>query len=137
MLRPTGEVDWWCAPEMDSPPMLWSLLDADGAAARWVDVRLSAASGAAAGPVLGSVLHGAGGRIETRDALHCDDDRGSTLVRLARGIDADLDIVHEVALGGFTNPGLNGRARAPEWVIGRCGSWAERPRPMGAGSAVT
>ena len=104
LLRPAGEVDWWCAPNMDDPPVLWSLLDADGAAARWLGVRLSASSGRTAGPVLDTVLHGKTGRIETKDALHCADDRGSTLVRLVRGIDADLDLQHELALGGFDQP---------------------------------
>lgn len=104
LVRPAGEVDWWCAPAMDSPPVLWSLLDEDGAAARWLGVRLSASAGRAAGPVLDTVLHGSTGRVETRDALHCADDRGSTLVRLARGIDSDLDLEHEVALGGFDQP---------------------------------
>ncbi|GAC1533865.1 MAG: glycoside hydrolase family 15 protein [Marmoricola sp.] len=104
LVRPAGEIDWWCAPAMDSPPVLWSLLDADGAAARWLGLRLSASAGRAAGPVLNTVLHGSAGRVETRDALHCADDRGSTLVRLVRGIDADLDLEHEVALGGIDQP---------------------------------
>ena len=104
LLRPAGEVDWWCAPDMDDPPVLWSLLDADGAAARWIGVRLSASSGRAAGPVLDTVLRGETGKIETQDALHCADDRGSTLVRLVRGVDADLDLEHELALGGFDQP---------------------------------
>ncbi len=104
LLRPGGEVDWWCAPQLDDPPVLWSLLDADGAAARWVDVRLSASAGRAAGPVLDSVLRSDRGRVETSDALHCEDDRGSTLVRLVRGVDEDLDLWHEIALGGFDRP---------------------------------
>ena len=104
LLRPGGEVDWWCAPSMDDPPVLWSLLDPDGAAARWLGVRLSASAGRAAGPVLDSVLRAAQGRVETRDALHCEDDRGSTLVRLVRGLDSDLDLWHELALGGFDQP---------------------------------
>jgi len=28
LIRPDGEVDWWCGPNMDSTPLLWSLLDA-------------------------------------------------------------------------------------------------------------
>jgi hypothetical protein len=35
LIRPDGEIDWWCAPRPDSPPLLWSLLDGAGAAARW------------------------------------------------------------------------------------------------------
>ncbi|MBC7375515.1 MAG: glycoside hydrolase family 15 protein [Frankiales bacterium] len=104
LLRPGGEVDWWCAPEMDSPPVLWSLLDEQGAAARWVGLRLSASAGRAAGPVLTTVLHGDRGRVECRDALHCEDDRGSSLVRLVRGLDDDLEIEHELSLGGFDQP---------------------------------
>ncbi|MCY7366010.1 MAG: glycoside hydrolase family 15 protein [Frankiaceae bacterium] len=104
LLRPAGEVDWWCAPAMDSPPVLWSLLDEQGATARWTGVRLSASAGRAAGPVLTSVLQSARGRVECRDALHCDDDRGSSLVRLVRGLDQDLDLEHELSLGGFDQP---------------------------------
>jgi hypothetical protein len=104
LLRPGGEIDWWCAPELDDPPVLWSLLDADGAAARWLGVRLSASAGRAAGPVLDSVLRSAYGRVETSDALHCEDDRGSTLIRLVRAIDEDLDLWHDLALGGFDQP---------------------------------
>jgi hypothetical protein len=29
LVTPAGEVDWWCAPEPDSPPLLWSLLGGD------------------------------------------------------------------------------------------------------------
>ncbi len=104
LLRPGGEVDWWCAPAMDSPPVLWSLLDEHGAAARWTGARLSAAAGRAAGPVLTTVLHSDRGRLECRDALHCEDDRGSSLIRLVRGLDDDLDLEHELSLGGFDQP---------------------------------
>lgn len=104
LLRPAGEIDWWCAPAMDSPPLLWSLLDPDGATARWRDVRLSAAAGRAAGPVLSTVLQSPRGRVECRDGLHCDDDRGSSLIRLVRGLDDDLDLEHELSLGGFDQP---------------------------------
>ena len=104
LLRPGGEVDWWCAPDMDSPPVLWSLLDEHGASARWCGVRLSASAGRAAAPVLTTVLRSDRGRVECRDALHCDDDRGSSLVRMVRGLDEDLDLEHELALGGFDQP---------------------------------
>ena len=104
LLRPAGEVDWWCAPAMDDPPVLWSLLDEQGASARWTGLRLSAAAGRTAGPVLSTVLQSASGRVECRDGLHCEDDRGSSLVRLVRGIDHDLDLEHELSLGGFDQP---------------------------------
>lgn len=104
LLRPAGEIDWWCAPAMDSPPLLWSLLDPDGASAGWRDVRLSAAAGRAAGPVLSTILQSPRGRVECRDGLHCDDDRGSSLIRVVRGLDDDLDLEHELSLGGFDQP---------------------------------
>ncbi len=129
LLRPGGELDWWCAPEMDSPPVLWSLLDEDGAAARWSGVRLAAAAGRAAGPVLGTVLQSARGRIECRDALHCEDDRGSSLIRLVRGLDADLDLTHELSLGGFDQPWAEWSA--DETVVG-----GHRVRVLGGRSAV-
>ena len=104
LLRPGGEVDWWCAPELDDPPVLWSLLDAAGAAARWEGVRLASSAGRAAGPFLSTFLLAASGRLECRDGLHCADDRGSSLIRLVRGVDADLDLTHELSLGGFDQP---------------------------------
>ncbi len=84
--------------------MLWSLLDEQGATARWSGVRLSAAAGRAAGPVLTTVLQSDRGRVECRDGLVCQDDRGSSLVRLVRGLDEDLDLEHELSLGGFDQP---------------------------------
>lgn len=133
LLRPGGEVDWWCAPAMDSPPVLWSLLDQDGAAARWAGVRLSEAAGRAAGPVLTTVLQSARGRVECRDALHCDDDRGSSLVRLVRGLDQDLDLCHELALGGFDQPWATWSGGGPDCVatVGE-----HRVRLLGGSSAV-
>ena len=37
LVRPDAEVDWWCVPAMDADPLLWSLLDPDGGAARLLD----------------------------------------------------------------------------------------------------
>lgn len=104
LLRPGGEVDWWCAPHMDSPPLLWSLLDADGAAARWRGARAASASGRPAGSALSSVLMTARGRVECLDGLHRTDGGPSVLVRLVRGVDEALELEHELALGGFDQP---------------------------------
>ena len=129
LLRPAGEVDWWCAPEMDSPPVLWSLLDEQGAVARWTGVRLSAAAGPAAGPVLTTVLQSDRGRVECRDGLVCQDDRGSSLVRLVRGLDRDLDVEHELSLGGFDQPWA-------EWEEGVAQVGDHRIRLLGGHSHV-
>ncbi len=104
LLRPGGEVDWWCAPSMDSPPLLWSLLDASGAASRWLGVRAMVGSGRAAGSALTTVLQTGRGRVECLDGLLRDGDDHSSLVRLVRALDDDLDLGHELALGGFDQP---------------------------------
>jgi hypothetical protein len=50
------------------------------------------------------VLRSVSGQVNCRDALLRAEGRGTTLVRLVRGLDNDLDLVHEVALGGFDQP---------------------------------
>ncbi|MDP9389269.1 MAG: DUF5911 domain-containing protein, partial [Actinomycetota bacterium] len=39
LLTADGAVDWWCAPQVDSPPLCWALLDDDGGCARWRGAR--------------------------------------------------------------------------------------------------
>ena len=58
-----GTVRWWCAPLFDSPPLLWSLLDARGAAANWLDVRFVDADPTPAGPVVQTVVEADGERV--------------------------------------------------------------------------
>lgn len=101
LLRPDGEIDWWCAPELDAPPLLWSLLDRSGGGARWHGVRMASADGPVAGQVLRTLLRHPTGRLECRDGLRAS---GRHLVRLVRSLDAELDVVHELALGGFDRP---------------------------------
>lgn len=92
-------MDWWCAPEVDSPPLSWSLLDPGGAAARWREVDEVDRSPGPAGPVVRTVLRRNGHRIDCRDALV---EEG--LIRLARCEEAELDLTHALALGGFDRP---------------------------------
>ena len=94
-----GEVDWWCAPEPDSPPLLWSLLDPAGAAARWQGVQEVTRSPEPAGRVVRTLLSRGDVWIECRDGL-----LEEGLVRLVRSDEADLDVTHELALGGFDGP---------------------------------
>ena len=96
LIRPAGEIDWWCGPDIDSPPLLWSLLDPAGAAARWSDVEAVERSSEPTGPVVRTVIRVQGARIECRDALV---EEG--LVRLIRAEEADLECTHELAVGGF------------------------------------
>jgi hypothetical protein len=96
LIRPTGEIDWWCGPEIDSPPLLWSLLDPAGAAARWSGVEAIERSSDPTGPVVRTVLRVQGARVECRDALVKEG-----LVRLVRAEEGDLELTHELAIGGF------------------------------------
>jgi GH15 family glucan-1,4-alpha-glucosidase len=101
LVLPTGEIDWWCAPRFDSPPRLWSLLDPDGARARFVGVRPVDRRDEPAGPTALTCVRADCGLVEVWDALVED-----RLVRLVRCLDGPLDIVHRANLGGFDGPWL-------------------------------
>nr|MDQ6938418.1 DUF5911 domain-containing protein [Actinomycetota bacterium] len=105
LLRPDGQIDWWCAPEVDSPPLLWSLLDPGGAAARWADVRMVSRSQLPAGPTAHTVLrHRSGARVECWDGL-VGIGGAEALVRAVRAPGRNpLVLTHELALGGFDGP---------------------------------
>ncbi len=100
LVRADGHVDWWCAPRCDSTPLLWSLLDPDGACARWVGARMARVQSPPAGPALRTVLVTGGGRVETLDALVRV---GATevLLRLIRGPDGPVPMRHRLSVGGF------------------------------------
>ena len=103
LVTPAGEVDWWCAPEPDSPPLLWSLLDGSGAAARWVGADFVVVNGPPAGPAVDGVLRVAGRRVRSRDGLVEIDD-ASCLVRLVRSEQGVVEVRHQAAVGGFDRP---------------------------------
>ncbi len=115
LVTATAEVDWWCAPEPDSPPLLWSLLDRHGAAARWVGARYSSTAGRPAGPAARGVVVIGGTRVAYRDGLV---DVGGTacLVRLVRSQGGVVHLRHELAVGGFGGPA--GSAGAGELQVG-------------------
>ena len=104
LLTPDATVDWWCAPAFDNRPVLWSLLDPSGAAARWCGVRMAEADGPPAGPTARTVVHHPGGRVLCWDGLVLGGEAKPTLVRLVRALDHDVELEHEVALGGFDGP---------------------------------
>ncbi|MDP9451963.1 MAG: glycoside hydrolase family 15 protein [Actinomycetota bacterium] len=120
LLRPDGEIDWWCTPAMDSAPVLWSLLDGAGAAARWLGVRSVSHDQRPAGPTSCTTLRCGQRLVRTWDGVVGVGD-GSLLVRLVRGEDGDLDIVHELSLGGFDQP----------W-----GHWEDRRGQLCSGAVV-
>ena len=101
LVTPGGEVDWWCAPTFDAPPLLWSLLDPAGARASWAGSRLVEASPQPAGPTTRTTLALGRARIEVWDALLPVAGGGSALVRLVRALDGAVEVVHELRVGGF------------------------------------
>ncbi len=101
LLRPDGEVDWWCAPAFDSPPLAWSLLDPGGGLCRWRLQRPVDAHPAPAGPVATTTLDVGSGRVTCRDGLVGVDDGAVALVRLVRSVEGRVQVTHELRLGGF------------------------------------
>ena len=95
-----GEVDWWCAPEPDDEPVLWSLLDPKGPAARWVGARFAGVDGPPAGPVVDGSLIIDAALVETRDAL-VEVEGFVCLARLVRSTGATVRAVHAVSAGEF------------------------------------
>jgi GH15 family glucan-1,4-alpha-glucosidase len=117
LVRGDGEIDWWCAPRLDSPPLAWSLLDAGGGFLRWRGARLVHADGTPAGPSARTVLRVPGGRVECRDAVLSGMGNAGVLVRLVRALDAPVAVTAELRLGGFDGPWAT-------WT-GGCGSAGE------------
>lgn len=110
LLLPDATVDWWCAPAFDSPPLLWWLLDATGAAARWHKAQPLHRDERPAGPSARTVIDVGGSRIECWDGL-VDAPAGdaSLLIRLVRALDGPVEVHHELSVGGF------GGAPAEPW----------------------
>ncbi|MDP8953924.1 MAG: glycoside hydrolase family 15 protein [Actinomycetota bacterium] len=104
LLTPGAEVDWWCAPSLDSRPVLWSLLDPGGARATWPGARFVAAAAEPAGPSSRTTLVLGRVRIEVWDGLLPISGGGSALVRLVRTLDEPTEVVHELTAGGFDGP---------------------------------
>jgi hypothetical protein len=100
LLRPNGEIDWWCPNRFEATPVLWRLLDERGGFARWLGVELATWDGQPAGPTARSVLRHEGALIETWDGLLVRGP-GSVLIRLARSRGPSATLVHELRRGGF------------------------------------
>lgn len=131
LLRPDAEIDWWCAPELDSAPVCWSLLDPGGGRAAFRGARYARCSAEPAGPTARTELVTDRGRIEVRDGLVDDGDAGVALARLVRAVDVELDVQHELHLAGFgsdagpdrwrVQPGGDTVALGNRWVSVRGG----------------
>src|SRR5207253_2155721 len=88
------------APDRDSPPVLWSLLDGRGAAARWAGVEAARWSDDPAPAVAHGALRHLGRRVRCRDALLAVG-AGVALVRLVRSDDGPVELCHQLTVGGF------------------------------------
>lgn len=100
LVRPDGTVDWWCAPAIDSPPLLWQLLDVDGPTARWHGAEAVSTSDDVAGPGLRTTVTVGGSQVELLDGLlHLT--TGAVLVRLVRAVGEPVAVEHRMELGGF------------------------------------
>ncbi|PZS36819.1 MAG: hypothetical protein DLM58_00830 [Pseudonocardiales bacterium] len=104
LLRPDSEINWWCVPELDSPPVLWSLLDPAGARAVWCDLEAVSVDPRPAGQTALTTVRCGPAMLECWDALLPNGDGGSALVRLVRCVTGPLEVTHALSLGGFDAP---------------------------------
>jgi len=102
LLRPTGEIGWWCPNRFDAEPLLWSLLDPGGGAAAWCDVELATWEGWPAGPTTHTVVRHDGVRIEMWDGL-LRLGSGTALIRLVRSLGPPCVLSHRLRVGGFAD----------------------------------
>lgn len=105
LVLPDGSIDWWCAPEPDSSPLLWRLLDPGGPAAYWVGATPSGLGRSVAGPGLRTTVEVDGVLVQLLDGL-VDVAGTVVLARLARSVDQATTLTHElgVGIGGFGAP---------------------------------
>lgn len=103
LIRPDGEVDWWCPNRFEAEPVLWSLLDPRGGCSRWVGADAVARDECPAGPTTRTVVAIGGTRLELWDGL-VGAPGGSMLVRLVRATDGEHRLVNLVRAGGFETP---------------------------------
>ncbi len=105
LILPDATIDWWCAPDFDSPPLLWWLLDAGGAMARWRGARMVHRDERPAGPSARTTISVNGHQVECWDGIvGGGDGRSSCLVRLVRAVNDPVTLEHELRLGGLDSP---------------------------------
>jgi hypothetical protein len=126
LIRPDGEIDWWCPNHFEATPLLWSLLDRGGAASRWRDVTTAIWDACPAGPTARAVVRHGASRIETWDGL-LTLDGSSLLVRLVRS-KQEHALVHELKVGGFGSPW-------PRWTRSN-GRWGTESLSVAAATSV-
>jgi GH15 family glucan-1,4-alpha-glucosidase len=100
LVAPDGAVEWWCTPRLDSPAVLWRMLDDDGGAAVWRDAKPVRSVGGPAGPCARTIVEVDGQPVSCWDGLVRIDGE-PTLVRLVRAVRAPVEVVHELNAAVF------------------------------------
>jgi hypothetical protein len=106
LIRPDGEIDWWCPDRFEAEPLMWSLLDPNGGRSRWCGASIASWDGCPAGPTSHTTVRVDGQRVRLWDGLVTSGDH-SVLIRLARSEEAPVPLRFELSLGGFD--------REPTW----------------------
>ncbi len=111
LIRPDATIDWWCAPAIDSPPLLWQLLDVHGPTSRWHGAEAVSTSDDVAGPGLRTTVNIGGVQLELLDGL-LHPTTGTVLVRLVRAVGEPVAVEHRMELGGFEGEAVSWDADA-------------------------
>ena len=122
LLRPDGEIDWWCLPTPDGEPVLWRLLDPRGGSAHWCGAELVEHDRRPAAPLHHTVLRQNGQRFECHDGLlaggSAEDGFPGALVRLVRPLDGAMTARHELVLRRFGDgASADGAGDRPELTV--------------------
>jgi len=103
LIRPDGEIDWWCRDRFDATPTLWSLLDRCGGSARWSGAQIASWDQHPAGPTAHSTVRIGERRVLLWDGL-LEDGSSTALVRLVLAESGEpFEIEHVLTAGGFDN----------------------------------
>ena len=129
LIRPDGEIDWWCRDRFDATPLLWSLLDRAGGSSRWQHATIAQWDQHPAGPTAHTVIHIGPRRVELWDGLLADGDT-NVLVRLARSeAGPPFEMTHRISVGGFD-------ASWQTWTLRHCTAISEQLAITGRHSAA-
>ncbi len=100
LIGPDAAIEWWCTPRLDSPPVLWRLLDDSGGAAVWRGAKPVRTVGRPAGPCARSIVDVDGLPVACWDGLVRVDGEPA-LIRLVRAVGTPVELTHELTLARF------------------------------------